>query len=66
MRIEHDLPYGTTDDVIDMVAKSLLLRAGGNSILVTWADLERASKTRCEVVRTEDGVIFRPVHDVRN
>lgn len=66
MRIEHDLQSSMTDDVIDMVAKTLLLRTGGGQTLISFADLERASETRCEIVKTAGGLIFRTVQDLRN
>lgn len=57
MRIEHDLEASTTDDVIDMVAKTLLLR-GGRATTISWSDLERASETKCVIVKTAEGLVF--------
>lgn len=56
-RIEHDLEHGTTEDTLDLVAKTLLLR-GGRSTVITWDDLERAADMKCVLVKTREGLTF--------
>lgn len=59
MGIKTGLPEGTTEDVIDMVAKVLLIRSDASETLITWAELERAAGMKCEVVKGSGGVTLR-------
>lgn len=59
MGIANDLPISTEEDVIDMVAKTLLLRSDKSETLITWDELERASDMKCEMVKAPGGVILR-------
>lgn len=65
MLIAHDLPDGTAEDVIDMIAKAMLIRmgaltyAGQYVATITWDDLRRASDLECEIVKHPDGVTIR-------
>lgn len=61
MAIANDLPVGTEEDVIDMIAKVLLIRSDSSEITVTWSELERASDMKCEIVKSSDGVVLRRV-----
>ena len=61
MSIANDLPLNTTADVIDMIAKVLLIRSDRSETTVTWDELERASTMKCEIVKTSEGVILRRV-----
>lgn len=58
-RISTDVLPDVVEDVIDMVAKTLLLRSGEASIEISWEDLEKAADTRCEILKHGDGVTFR-------
>lgn len=54
----RDLPPGT-EEVWDMIAKALLLRAGGAQVSFSVTELEAAGKTPCEIQVTNAGVHFR-------
>lgn len=58
-RIITDVRPAVAEDVIDMVAKTLLLRSGAASVDVSWEELEKAADTRCELVKHGDGVTLR-------
>lgn len=59
MGIEANLPGRTTEDVIDMIAKVLLIRSDASESLITWDELERASNMACEIVKNDRGVTLR-------
>lgn len=61
MGIKTDLPAATTEDVIDMVAKVLLIRSDASETLITWDELERVAEMKCEVVKGSGGVTLRRV-----
>ena len=64
MRTDNDLPADTTEDVFDMIAKVLLLRAGGAAV-ISFEDLERAADTKCCIEKTNAGLIFRTEVDTK-
>lgn len=49
----------TSENVIDMIAKALLMRADKSATLVTWDELERAANLKCEILKEMDGVRLR-------
>jgi uncharacterized protein (UPF0216 family) len=59
-----DFPKGL-EEMWDITAKAMLLRAGG-AVYIERTELENAAKTPCEMEMLENGILFRMEGKVEN